>query len=103
MSANLQQGKPALVIISSELVHVEVVQVWENEVQVRKADGSMSWRSIHNVAPLDPRLSLETSDHEQTPAEAAEAPPSAPSPASKVSKRVAKPRMSGKSKKGRSR
>jgi hypothetical protein len=65
MSANLEQGKPALVIISSELVHVEVVQVWENEVQVRKADGSMSWRSIHNVAPLDPRLSLETSEHDQ--------------------------------------
>jgi hypothetical protein len=103
MSANLEQGKPALVIISSELVHVEVVQIWENEVQVRKADGSMSWRSIHNVAPLDPRLSLEPSEHEQAHAEVAEALPSAPSSASKVTKREAKRRADGKSKKGRSR
>lgn len=102
MSANLQQGKPALVIINSELVHVEVVQVWENEVQVRKGDGSMSWRSIHNVAPLDPRLSLEPANLEEAPAEALAPAPVPPRPTSKVSKRPSKQRTGTRPKKGRS-
>ena len=89
-----------MVIISSELVQVEVVQVWDNEVQVRKKDGSMSWRSIHNVAPFDPRLGVERSDNKEAAAGSVELQFPSPPP-SKKSRRAVKSRADAKRKKRR--